>query len=270
MKRLLFSLLCILCLSVLAQAQNTYSGGVSGSVTGNCLPKSSGNRSITTSSACDDGTTFSIATNKVTITEASGNTAIAGTLGVTGDVAVATSKFTVAASTGNTLVAGTLASTGAIAINGGATVATGQTLAVTDADKLTIGGVIVPQEIEITFHGQPATEMVDQTFFVANQAYQVTKVRFVAAVAEASAGTLLVQLVKDTGTDAPGAGTDLLTNNTNAGFDTKATANTVQAGTLTGTGASLQLVAGNRLSVDFSAAATELVGVTITVTLKRI
>ena len=36
------------------------------------------------SSATDDGTTFAIATNKLTVTEASGNTSIAGTLGVTG------------------------------------------------------------------------------------------------------------------------------------------------------------------------------------------
>ena len=35
-------------------------------------------------------------------------TVVAGTLGVTSDVAVNTNKFTVAASTGNTVVAGTL------------------------------------------------------------------------------------------------------------------------------------------------------------------
>lgn len=167
------------------------------------------------------------------------------------------------------------AATGAISVPGGTitddtTVASGKTLAVTTADKLTVGGVIVPQEIEVSFHGQAAGAMVDQSFFVATQAYQVTKVRFVHAVAESTATTLYAQLVKDTGTDAPGAGTDLLTNNTNNGFDCKATANTVQTGTLTATTASLQLAAGNRLSVDFSAAATELVGVTITVTLKRI
>ncbi len=153
---------------------------------------------------------------------------------------------------------------------GNTSLPTGKTLTITDADKLLVGGVIVPQEIEVMFHAQAAADMVDRTFFLATQAYQVTKVRFVHAVAETTAATLLAQVVKDTGTDAPGAGTDLLTNNTNTGFDCKATANTVQTGTLTATGASLQLAAGNRLSVDFSAAATELVGVTIAVTLKRI
>lgn len=146
----------------------------------------------------------------------------------------------------------------------------GTTGAFSTVDGLTVNSVIVPQELEVSFHGQAATAMVDQSFFLATQAYQVTKVRFVHAVAESTAASLYVQLVKDTGTSAPGAGTDLLTNNTNVGFDCKATANTVQTGTLTATTASLQLAAGDRLSVDFTAAATELVGVTITVTLKRI
>lgn len=150
------------------------------------------------------------------------------------------------------------------------TVPTGVTLAIADADKLTVGGSIAPQVVEVSFHAQAAAAMVDQSFFVANRAYQVTAVRFVHAVAETTAATLLVQVTKDTSTNAPGAGTDLLTNNTNTGFDCKATANTVQAGTLTATAASLQLAAGDRLSVDFSAAATELVGVTITVSLKPI
>jgi len=51
---------------------------------------------------------FSVATNKLTVAAASGNTAVAGTLSATGDLAINTNKFTVAASSGNTVVAGTL------------------------------------------------------------------------------------------------------------------------------------------------------------------
>lgn len=142
--------------------------------------------------------------------------------------------------------------------------------AATFAGAVTFAGGITGNVIEVTFHGQAATAMVDQTFLVANSAYQVTGVRFVSAVAESTAATLLAQVTKDTGTDAPGAGTDLLTNNTNTGFNCKATANTVQVGTLTATAASLVLAAGDRLSVDFTASATELVGVTITVTLLKL
>lgn len=138
------------------------------------------------------------------------------------------------------------------------------------ADALQVGSIIVPQHIEVDVHVQTAALGVDQVFFIANRAYQVTDVRFAHAVAESIAGTLNVQVTKDTGTTAPGAGTDLLTNNTNAGFDAKATANTVQTGTLTATAADLQLAVGNRLSLDFSTAATDLAGVHVTVTLKRI
>lgn len=120
------------------------------------------------------------------------------------------------------------------------------------------------------FHAQAAAAMVDQSFYIAPFPVQVSRIDFVAAVAETTAATLNVQVTKDVSTDAPGAGTDLLTNNVNAGFNAKATANTVQNGILTGTIASLQLAVGNRLSVDFSAAATELVGVTIIVSLFRL
>jgi len=145
------------------------------------------------------------------------------------------------------------------------------TLTVSNADGLTVNSVIVPQAIDVVFHSQTASspaDHVDRTFFIANRAYQVTAIRYIHATANGAAMT--VQVTKDVSTDAPGAGTDLLTNNTNAGFDCNATANTTQTGTLTGTAASLQLAAGNRLSVDFSTGATSLVGVTITVSLKPI
>lgn len=54
------------------------------------------------------GSDFTINTNRFTVAGVSGNTTIAGTLGVAGNFAVATNRFTVAANTGNTVVAGTL------------------------------------------------------------------------------------------------------------------------------------------------------------------
>lgn len=145
----------------------------------------------------------------------------------------------------------------------GITAATTRTFTAPDAN-IQLG------EYAISCHAQAATAMVDQSCFVATQAYQITAIRFVHAVAETTAGSLDIQVTKDTSTNAPGAGTDLLTNNSNAGFDGRATANTVQTGTLTATTANLQLAAGDRISLDFEAAATELVGVTITIVLKRI
>ena len=131
-------------------------------------------------------------------------------------------------------------------------------------EQINEGGVA-----EVSFHAQLAAEAIDKSFFVANRIWEVIGARFVHSTAETTAATLYVQVVKDTGTAVPGAGTNLLTNNTNNGFDCKAAANTVQVGTLTATRASLIMAAGDRLSVDFSAAATELAGVTITVLLRQ-
>ncbi len=61
-------------------------GGVTNSAGNNVITKSDGTN-LVASSVTDNGTTFAIATNKLTVTEASGNTAIAGTLNVTGQIA---------------------------------------------------------------------------------------------------------------------------------------------------------------------------------------
>lgn len=80
---------------------------------------------------------FSVNTNKFNVTAASGNTTIAGTLGVTGaatlsstldvtgNVAVNTNKFNVTAASGNTTVAGILGVTGATTLSAALTVSAG-------------------------------------------------------------------------------------------------------------------------------------------------
>lgn len=103
----------------------------------------------------------------------------------------------------------------------------------------------------------------DSSFFVATRAMRVISISEVHAVA--AGGASVVQVTKDTGTQAPGAGTDLLTNNTNGGFDLNAAANTVQIGTLVTTAGVTNLAAGNRLSVDYAQLVQATVGVVITV-----
>ncbi len=50
------------------------------------IPKSAADSALVDSSLTDDGTTLAVATNKLTVTLANGNTAIAGTLAVTGAI----------------------------------------------------------------------------------------------------------------------------------------------------------------------------------------
>jgi hypothetical protein len=111
---------------------------------------------------------------------------------------------------------------------------------------------------------------VDSQVFIAPFACQVVSVAYDHAVAGNDAGAVNLQLTKLTGTTALASGTALLTNNTNAGFDCKATAQTRQTGTLTATTASLQLAAGDKLCADFTGVVTTLSGVVMTVVLKSI
>ena len=121
------------------------------------------------SSLTETGGSILVNTNKVTIATATGNTAIAGTLavtgaatlastlGVTGNVAVATNKFTVAAATGNTVVAGTLATTGAstfastVAITGSTTIDGALFLPITAVAAATYNQLLTDSILSVTY-----------------------------------------------------------------------------------------------------------------------
>lgn len=115
-------------------------------------------------------------------------------------------------------------------------------------------------------NGLTLTGATDSAFFIAPRAMLVTSIREIHAVA--AGGASLLQVTKDTGTTAPGAGTDLLTNNTNTGFDLNATANTLQTGTLV-VAATRTLAAGDRLSVDFSGAIQSSANVLVTACMQQ-
>lgn len=122
------------------------------------------------------------------------------------------------------------------------------------------------------FMGNVTADFVPRVIFVCpvGQSYQVVDISEIHTTAGTGAGQVNLQVSKDTGTQAPGAGVDLLTNNTNAGFDLKGTANTLQQGGLTATTANLVLAAGDRISVDFAGILTTLAGVFVQVQLKRV
>lgn len=134
------------------------------------------------------------------------------------------------------------------------------------------GGVVLPATgvakgvVEIIqYVGQTTEAATDRVVFIATQPCMVLACSEVHAVAAGGASTL--QLVKDTGTAAPGTGTDLLTNNTAAGFDLNATANTVQVGALVATAATVTLATGDRLSLDWANAIQSSAGIAVTVTI---
>lgn len=120
------------------------------------------------------------------------------------------------------------------------------------------------------FNLQSNTDLSDQAFFLAMQDFLVVAAYATVGTAGTNGSAVNVQVVKDTGTDAPGAGTNLLTNNTNAGFNLKNTINTIETGALSVTASELRLAPGNRLSVDFAGTLTAVAGVVVVVVLAPI
>ncbi len=123
----------------------------------------------------------------------------------------------------------------------------------------------VPGMVTVQYHCEVVASCIDSSMFVATRKYQVVAARFVHGTAAGASAN--VEIEKLTGTTAAGSGTNILTNNSNAGFDTNATANTVQTATFTSTLANLRLAAGDRLAVDFTGTNTNTATVIITVDL---
>lgn len=111
----------------------------------------------------------------------------------------------------------------------------------------------------------------DRTLFIANDRYYEVYDNW--GTWSTASTSLTKLLTKDTGTTAPGAGTGLLTDNTNAGILTSATANT-PVGSLrlsaVSTKPSLILAPGDRLGIKNASAVGALAGYAGTVVLRAI
>ena len=168
----------------------------------------------------------------------------------------------------NLAASGTLSVAGAAALNGGATIATAKTLAVADADALSIGGVKLGTAVVLEVPFRAAGDLVDQWAFIADRAYQVTAIKEVHTVASTS-GTMLPRKITDTSAPGAGAGAtvkDFLT----AALNTNTAANTIQTGTLSATGSDLQLAAGDKIGIKTGGTATGLAGGLLTIVMKAI
>jgi hypothetical protein len=147
-----------------------------------------------------------------------------------------------------------------VAWNLGSNLAVAGTLAVTGVATFTAAPV--GTYFSVNYVGQTTEAATDRQIFVAPIACALVAASEVHAVA--AGGASVLQLVKDTGTAAPGAGTDILTNNTNTGFDLNATAQTVQVGTFAAT----TFAVGDRISLDFAQTIQSTAGLLVSLILK--
>ena len=99
------------------------------------------------------------------------------------------------------------------------------------------------------------------TFFVAPQACKVTAISEVHSTLGTDPGAVTAVVTKDTGTQAPGAGTSL---HQSGSFNLKGANHTVQNATLSTTAATLTLAAGDRLAVKLTGTPTALAGAVVT------
>ncbi|MCK9571117.1 hypothetical protein M0R72_19365 [Candidatus Pacearchaeota archaeon] len=213
-----------------------------------------------------------------------GNTKVTGTktFMVNGGAAIFGSSVTAASVTSNATVAGAdlMASDDAIitddlTVDGGAridetaTINAGvinTTLSVGSADGLTVNSVIVPQEMVLTI--PIGASEVDQTAFIADDAWQITKIEEAHSVAQNTAypNTGNLSINKCTGTQAANAGAHL--HNTTMWLNS--TINTVATPTLNATTGALNLADGNRICLDFNGTMTTFAGGSVTIHMKRI
>jgi hypothetical protein len=154
-------------------------------------------------------------------------------------------RFSIAVASGNVTIAGT------------------GILAVTTADKLTVGGVIVPQYKDFRVSLDAAS--VTQIAFIVHDAMQLHAVSE-AHVVGSTSGTLMLR--NCTSGQAAAAGLAMLsgTIDLSAGI----AANTPQAGGLHATPANLQVAAGSMVQFEIAGVMTNLVGACVTLTFKRI
>lgn len=129
----------------------------------------------------------------------------------------------------------------------GMTVASGKTLAVTTADKLTVGDIIVPQELEIPIPLTTHASVSTRALFYATKGWTVTGITYEPSVAEGT-GSVVCTVCKVTGNNVAVAATTPMC----TAFAVTGTAGTPVTATLTGTAADLALVATNKIGCIFS------------------
>ncbi len=118
-------------------------------------------------------------------------------------------------------------------------------------------------EIRINVMIRAAADHISQNVFVADRAYRLLSVEE-AHVTASTSGTLTVR--KCTGTQAPSAGTNMLTST----ISTAGTANTTVAGTLSLTDGNRLLADGDRLALETGGTVTNIAGAVVTIVLRPV
>jgi hypothetical protein len=158
---------------------------------------------------------------------------------------------------------------GAIGVSGTATVATGKSIIVTDADKLTVGGTIIPQIIPIKYTFDQNS--VNRSITILDGHYQIVEIDEVHSVVGGTGAKLYI--LKCNGTEVPNLGSTGGYECTAAAIDltSGAAVNTVQTPALNTTNAYNYKFLGthDRIVVAVAGTLTGVIG-EVTVWIKRV
>jgi hypothetical protein len=157
--------------------------------------------------------------------------------------------------------------TGIFTMTNGCTVPTGKTIAVTDADRITENGVIVPQIIPIKYTFDQAS--VNRSIAIMDGAYQVVEIDEVHSVAGGVGGRLEVLKVSGTQTPTLNTGGGVMCSTQKIDISNSSPVNTVQTSTPNTTATNYQFANHDRIAVCVGGTITGVVG-EVTVWLKRI
>ena len=236
----------------------------SGTITGSGNPTITNFGSINglTLASASDGFTFSGGTSIRTLTMTGGDLTLGSTIKPTyaGALTVQSNGANVLNldSGGNAGINIGTTNASSITLGTDATVSANKTFSVTTADKLTVGGTIIPQSIPILV--PLSATVVTQPVFIADTTYQVTGAKCIPSIISVS-GTF--QVTVESGTTAAGSGTSQLSST----ISLSGTANTVVSGALIGLPTTIN--AGDRISAKFGGVLTGLLG-NCTIYLKRV
>ena len=243
------------------------SGGTLTIASGATLTKGGNNIKSGGALTIASGATLAVASG-ATFTDATTST-LSGTKNVTsgGVLNVATGGSVTVADGGSLLVANTATTEfkGLVTLTKDVTIGSTDVLAVTSADKLTVGGNIVPTTMVIPFHIVPhASLLTDTIFYAQTNGWTVTGVVVVMDLVDDTAIT--ASICKVAGNNVAVAATTPLHSGT---FNMQTTAGTPQVGALTSTGADLILAATDKIGIIFTGAALDVGVVSGFIRLKR-
>jgi hypothetical protein len=167
---------------------------------------------------------------------------------------------------GNVVITGTESVSGLASLNGGLTVPTAKTAIITDADALTVGGLIVPQHFYLHYNQTPGVLPITDVVFTLHNTCKLVAMIARWRVAGTDGGAVTLSAAKDPSGTAPGGGTGLLAST----ISLKGTINTNNVASLSATPADLTFAAGDSLSQVVGGTLTAVAGLAVTYKFQRV